>query len=701
MMRRLLRRLDKESTVPGHPPGVYPARLGAWAALALVAAVLLTGCIDSMMSPDDAEAPSRAVENAGAKFRHTHLLERAFKPAMGKSASAQTLGLIMAIQSGVDKQRVLDRYRVFDRFRVTDRFGYDHVFHGFAVTVDDTTGLGDYYDFLDALAADPDVLWFEPDFDVLLPPSNGAASSRGQMVPWSVAAIGGQTSWTVSGDGQGSVNVDLYVLDTGISNSDLDIVESLDFRDSTLTLDPADHDGHGTHVAGIAAAVDDTDGLVGVAPGARIHNYKVLDDDGTGDVSMVIAAIEHLTAQKLATPSAPMVVNMSLGEDIGTTAYTAMDEAIQASVATGVVYVVAAGNHAKDASQITPAHVEEVITVGAYAIDGSFAWFSNYGSMVDILAPGEGIVSLGSSNNGTSPAPSLNPSPPPSLSPSPGNGNGTPMLMTGTSMATAHVSGAAALYLGQNPTATPSQVRDALLSTAETFVYGTPTGTTDESVWVGQQPMGSGGSTGALLFVVPDPKALSGQDATRKALFEGWGYTVALISASGSQSAFDTATASADVAYISEEVQSSQLNTKLKPASIGVVNEEKVLADEYGFSSTQGDFSAATIDITDNTHYVTSVFGVGSLTILKARSALHTATGTLGGGAQVLAERPSSSQAALVVIEAGDALFGGGVAAGRRVHLPWGNNDFDIHRLSAHGETLLQRALAWAAGLES
>lgn len=85
--------------------------------------------------------------------------------------------------------------------------------------------------------------------------------------------------------------------------------------------------------------MDDSDGLVGVAPGARLHNLKVLDDDGSGDTAQVIAAIEHVMAQKQANPSPPMVVNLSLGEDVGSSANTAMDEAVLAAMEAGIVFV--------------------------------------------------------------------------------------------------------------------------------------------------------------------------------------------------------------------------------------------------------------------------------------------------------------------------------------------------------------------------
>ncbi|HMB89305.1 MAG TPA: S8 family serine peptidase, partial [Rhodothermales bacterium] len=216
---------------------------------------------------------------------------------------------------------------------------------------------------------------------------------------------------------------------------------------------------------GIAAAADDQDRIVGVAPGAFVHNYKVLGDNGSTDVSVVIAAVEHITAKKLAHPRKPMVVNLSLGEDIGTTDYTALDEAIETSIDAGVVYIVAAGNANKNANQFTPAHVHDVITVGSYDMDGRFSSFSNWGPRVDLLAPGRDVISLAPGNTGV-------------------------VEMSGTSMAAAHVSGAAALLLSRYPTATPAQVRDILVNYGRAFVTGTPNNTTNRSVWVGVEPNG-------------------------------------------------------------------------------------------------------------------------------------------------------------------------------------------------------------------
>ena len=446
--------------------------------------IFLQGCDSIADTQEDERTQSRITRAAPVakadKFRHKELLNRAITPNRdpGKSES-NILNLIFSIdpQKVLDRFKILDRFKVLDRFRVLDRFEFEEVFDGFAISVEDLDGLNDFTEFITELQNDPDVIWFEPDISVSTPTPGGVTASSSQQVPWSVAAIGGQDSWTKSGDGQGSVNVDVYILDTGVAlannndpNDDLALVENIDFRPNSN--DSKDIDGHGTHIAGIVGAIDNYHTMVGIAPGAFIHNYKVLDDNGSTDVSVVISAVEHILKQKLTNPSTPMVVNMSLGENIGSSEYTALDLAIQEATNAGVVFVVAAGNHGIDAQNVTPAHTAEVITVGSHDVNGIFSDFSNYGAVIDILAPGESVLSLVPSGGLTH--------------------------MDGTSMATAHVTGAAALYLAQNPSASPETVRNALVNSAKTLGIGAPTGTTKRSVWVGPAASSGNGGTNEI-----------------------------------------------------------------------------------------------------------------------------------------------------------------------------------------------------------
>jgi hypothetical protein len=204
------------------------------------------------------------------------------------------------------------------------------------------------------------------------------------------------------------------------------------------------------------------------------------------------------------------------------------------------------------------------------------------------------------------------------------------------------------------------------------------------------------GGTGSILLVTPDAASLTAQDAAKKALIESWGYTVVPISASDTQANFDAAVATASAAYVSEEITSSNLGTKLRGATIGVVNAESALENEFGFSSDYTTFTDSAIDITDNTHYITSPFSTGSLTITSSAQPFHYVSGTIASGLQVLAEQPATTNGTLVAIDTGGALFDSGTAAGRRVYLPWGGNAFDINSLNANGQLLMRKAIEWA-----
>ena len=279
---------------------------------------------------------------------------------------------------------------------------------------------------------------------------------EGQMLPWSVDFVGGDSSTAVSGDGSGTVDMDVYVIDSGVDHPEVNVVESVRFfpasADPGSTL-------HGNHVAGIIGATDDGTGMVGVAPGVRIHSLDVFDGSGTASMSRLIQAMDHVLAARRANPSTPMVVNLSVGANVGTTELNALDRAVQQAIQENVVVVVAAGNQAIDASQVSPAHVPDAITVGAYGTGRRFAAdFSNYGSVVDLMAPGVRVVSAAD--------------------------DGKYAALDGTSMAAPHVAGAAALYLATYPTAHWRRVGTMLGRRGRDFVRLTPDGTTDLSVWL-------------------------------------------------------------------------------------------------------------------------------------------------------------------------------------------------------------------------
>jgi subtilisin family serine protease len=273
---------------------------------------------------------------------------------------------------------------------------------------------------------------------------------------------------TIDGVDDRRIDADIAVIDTGVdaSHPDLNVaggVNCVSFYgtgNGCPTVTPTDPNGHGTHVSGSAAAKDNAIGVVGVAPGARVWSVRVLDSSGSGYISDIVAGINWVTARAATIE----VANMSLGCECTS---AALDTAIHNSVLAGVTYTVAAGNSAKDASTFSPANHPDVVTVSALADydgrsggigaatcrtgqDDTLADFSNFGPLVEIAAPGVCI-------NSTVP------------------GGGYDSNWSGTSMASPHVAGAAALLastMGHNPAA----IRSQLVATGNTSWFGTPPG---------------------------------------------------------------------------------------------------------------------------------------------------------------------------------------------------------------------------------
>ncbi len=225
--------------------------------------------------------------------------------------------------------------------------------------------------------------------------------------------------------------VTAYVIDTGVrvSHQDFGGRASSGFDAIDNDDDADDGNGHGTHVAGTIAGT-----AHGVAKKAKIVAVRVLDDSGSGTTEQVVAGIDWVTAHH----KGPSVANMSLGGG----ADPALDAAVQKAIASGVTFAVAAGNDADDAKDHSPARVPEAITVASSAEGDTQSGFSNFGAPVDLYAPGSDITSSwNDSDDGTK-------------------------TISGTSMATPHVVGAAAVYLAGHQDATPAQVAAALTGAA-------------------------------------------------------------------------------------------------------------------------------------------------------------------------------------------------------------------------------------------
>jgi subtilisin family serine protease len=283
---------------------------------------------------------------------------------------------------------------------------------------------------VEALRRNPNVAYVEPDQAVQLsgggtepaPPSWGLDRVDQRALPLSASY-----TWSTSGAG-----VSVYIIDTGIRTTHQDFGGRAvwDFNAVKGNNNPnTDCMGHGTHVAGTVGGT-----TYGVAKGVSLHAVKVLDCTGSGRWSWVIAGIDWVTANA----AKPAVANMSMGGSYN----QAVNDAVEGSIRSGVTYAIAAGNSSTDACTFSPASAPDALTVGATTkLDGQ-ASYSNFGSCVDLYAPGTFILSDWITSDTTA------------------------VYLSGTSMATPHVTGAAALYLETHPTASPADVAADLLATA-------------------------------------------------------------------------------------------------------------------------------------------------------------------------------------------------------------------------------------------
>ncbi|MFC0029764.1 S8 family serine peptidase [Micromonospora chaiyaphumensis] len=303
------------------------------------------------------------------------------------------------------------------------------------------------------LAADPDVAYVQQ-------VQRYSASGTQSTPPWGLDRIDqtktrtdGRYTYPATGAG-----VTAYVIDTGIDIAHQDFGGRASNGYDAVDQDNVaqDCDGHGTHVAGTIGGTK-----YGVAKDVNLVAVRVLDCEGSGTSEQVLAGIDWVTTNAVK----PAVANMSLG--FGGTDQ-AVNDAVNRSIASGVTYAVAAGNSMQNACGVSPANVPAAITVGATDQVDFRAWFSNYGSCLDTFAPGTGIVSA---KMGTT--------------------DGS-VAMNGTSMASPHVAGAAALLLEAHPTWTAQQVRDSIVTTGLGGAVHDTMGSIDRLLHVGTVPTARG-----------------------------------------------------------------------------------------------------------------------------------------------------------------------------------------------------------------
>ena len=296
---------------------------------------------------------------------------------------------------------------------------YEHALNGFAATLTDS--------LLTLLRGDSRVLAVELDRTVRASDTQTPTPSWGQdRVDQRNLPL--DRSYTYASTGSG---VDAYVVDTGILTTHPDFGGRAVHGTDTVEgdTDATDCNGHGTHVAGTIGGTSN-----GLAKQARLIGVRVLDCNGSGATSGVIAGLDWVAANHQA--GRPAVANMSLGGG----ASTALDAAVQRVIADGVSMAVAAGNENADACGTSPARVPDALTVAASDRNDARASFSNRGTCVDLFAPGVDITSTWLAN-----------------------GSNT---ISGTSMASPHVAAAAVLYLSTHPGASPSAVSTAIVGAA-------------------------------------------------------------------------------------------------------------------------------------------------------------------------------------------------------------------------------------------
>ena len=304
---------------------------------------------------------------------------------------------------------------------------YTKVFNGFAATMSARQAR--------RVAADPDVAFVQPNVIHRIsetqtnPPSYGLDRIDQRNRPLNQAY-----TYTTT-----AANVHAYIIDTGIRTTHQDFGGRATSGHDAVDGGTADDcNGHGTHVAGTVGG-----SAHGVAKGVQLVAVRVLNCEGSGTTAQVAAGIDWVTANAARGSS---VANLSLGGGASTT----LDAAVRRSISAGIPYAIAAGNSGVNAANTSPARVTEALTVGATSRTDARASWSNYGSVLDLFAPGVDITSAWRTSNTAT------------------------YTGSGTSFSSPHVAGAAALYLAAHPGASVATVNAAIVAAATTGVVGNP-----------------------------------------------------------------------------------------------------------------------------------------------------------------------------------------------------------------------------------
>ena len=291
-----------------------------------------------------------------------------------------------------------------------------------------------------AVRSDPDVRFVEQSQEFTTQTTQNGATWGLDRIDQASLPLNGTYTYNAT-----AANVTAYIIDTGIRTSHSEFQGRATWGTNTAGGSNTDCNGHGTHVAGTVGGQ-----TYGVAKGVRLVAVKVLNCAGSGSTTGVISGVNWVATNR----TLPAVANMSLGGG----ASSSLDVAVNNAINAGVTFVVAAGNNNANACNYSPARVANAITVGATTSTDARASYSNFGTCLDIFAPGSGITSAWKNNN---------------------NSTNT---ISGTSMASPHVAGVAALILAGTPGASPAAVRNTIVSTGSAVVTNPGTGSTNKLV---------------------------------------------------------------------------------------------------------------------------------------------------------------------------------------------------------------------------
>jgi subtilisin family serine protease len=348
-------------------------RLGVISSLVLL--LLFSGCQDNGLIDVQELAPLASFDAVPIQGQYVVVLKGS---DVAKHSSQKYSQRIISL-----KKDYLSRFSKINITSAQMKQTYGYTISGFAAKLSDSQLLSLRGDTQVKSIEQDYMLTLKPDLSILKgKPASGGGSTPAKITPWGITRVGGAHN---------GIGKTAWIIDTGIDlthpDLNVDLDRSVSFLGGRDANNPNDGNGHGTHVAGTVAAIDNDFGVIGVAAGASVVAVRVLDSRGSGSYSGVIAGVNYVAANGKTGDAA----NMSLGGPVN----SALNDAVISASAT-VKFALAAGNESDDAINHSPASAEgdNIYTISAMDKTDTFAYFSNYGRGVDFCAPGVAIESL-------------------------------------------------------------------------------------------------------------------------------------------------------------------------------------------------------------------------------------------------------------------------------------------------------------------